>query len=260
MAHEHINPDRFADSAGVPWQGRKLEENPFANDDGSANPELILAISEFQLTGDPTQVFQQFARSRILIPLVANLGDVGEGAHGQLVDKSADLSIVTVKCPDGQTALPVFSSVEAMARWNPIARPVPSDAVRASLAAASDGNTRIVLDPTSSSEFVFRRPAISALAQQLGWQPPHLNNALQLLLSSPCESEPEIAGIRFSTADPKSRLLGDELVATIVVKPGLSQADIQNLIGRITSAWTQMAEFSSLIDSIKVVVEPASTR
>jgi len=42
--HQHINKDPLADSAGVPWDGRAFNENPFANDDGSARPELISAI------------------------------------------------------------------------------------------------------------------------------------------------------------------------------------------------------------------------
>ena len=158
--HKHINKDRFADSAGVPWEGRSFESNPFSNDDGSANPALIEALAEFSANPtDPGAVFQAFAASRLLIPLLADLGESGEGAHGQTVDKSADLSIVTVQTPDGQTGLPVFSSVESMARWNKIARPVPSDAIRVALAAASEGNTRIVLDPGSETEFVFRRPS-----------------------------------------------------------------------------------------------------
>lgn len=256
MGHNHNNPDRFNDSAGVPWRGRKLEANPFADDDGSARPELIQAIEDFHLTGDPAAVFAEFARSRILIPLVANLGESAEGAHGQVVDKSAELSIVTVECPDGQTALPVFSSVAAMASWNPSARPVPSDAVRAAIAAASEGNTRIVLDPASETEFVFRRPAIAALGQKLTWQAPHLNSALTELLQEPAASEPALAEIRFGTRDPLSRLTGDELVVTLVVRPGLDQTQLQELLERVSKSWAQLAEFGKLIDSVKIVVEP----
>ena len=133
--HEHINTNPLADSAGVPWEGRSFEQNPFSDDDGSARPELILAIAEFQMSGDASKVIAEVAKSRLLIPLLADLGESGQGAHGQTVDKSADLSIVTVKTPDGETGLPVFSSVTAMSAWNTKARPVPSDAVRVALAA-----------------------------------------------------------------------------------------------------------------------------
>lgn len=256
MTPEHINTDRFADSAGVPWEGRKLEPNPFAGDDGSARPELIQAINGFHRTGDPSAVFSEFSKARILIPLVAHLGESGEGAHGQKVDKSADLSIVTVKCPDGQTALPVFSSVEAMSRWSPTARPVPSDAVRAAIAAATEGNTRIVLDPTSDTEFVFRRPAIAALGQQLSWQAPHLNLTLTGAMRAAVVSESDLADIRFSTNDPLSRLAGDELVIELIVRNGLDQESLQSLLERISKAWAQLEIFGQAIDSVKIVVQP----
>jgi hypothetical protein len=46
--HEHINPDRFADSAGTPWKGREFEENEWSNDDGSADPKFLDALSAFR--------------------------------------------------------------------------------------------------------------------------------------------------------------------------------------------------------------------
>ena len=42
-AHTH-GSDHTADSAGFPWAGRSFEANPFAGDDGSADPALIGAI------------------------------------------------------------------------------------------------------------------------------------------------------------------------------------------------------------------------
>ena len=135
--HQHINKNPLADSAGVPWDGRAFNENPFANDDGSARPELISAIREFHESGDATNVFAEFSKSRLLIPLLADLGESGEGAHGQTVDNSADLSIVNVETPDGQVGLPVFSSVDSMKLWNATARPVTSDGFRVARSAAS---------------------------------------------------------------------------------------------------------------------------
>ena len=53
--------------------------------------------------------------ARLLVPLVAVRGDEGVGAHGQLVDKTQELSIVTVAGPDGRAVLPAFTSVDAHA-------------------------------------------------------------------------------------------------------------------------------------------------
>jgi hypothetical protein len=252
--HKHINKDRFADSAGVPWEGRSFDSNPFANDDGSANPKLIQALAEFRANPvDPRGVFNAFASSRLLIPLLADLGESGEGAHGHTVDKSADLSIVTVQTPDGQTGLPVFSSVAAMAVWNKSARPVPADAARVALAAASEGNTRIVLDPGSDTEFVFRRPAIKAMATQQEWLPSFLDQAVGEAFSAPLqETEPNVLAIYLEAGDPSARLDGAELQISLKLVSGLNQDEVQALVSRLADAWSQSELIAESVDSMQL--------
>ena len=121
------------DSAGVPWAGRSFQPNPHAADDGRAPEALAAAVRRFRSgEGGQAEVVAAFGGSRLLIPLLADLGDGGAelGEHGLPVDKSQELSIVTVEGPDGRRVLPVFASVEAMSAWNPVARPVPPAAVR----------------------------------------------------------------------------------------------------------------------------------
>jgi hypothetical protein len=252
--HKHINKDRFADSAGVPWEGRSFDSNPFSDDDGSANPKLIQALAEYRVNpADPRAVFQAFASSRLLIPLLADLGESGEGVHGQTVDKSADLSIVTVQTPDGQTGLPVFSSVAAMAVWNKTARPVPADAVRVALAAASEGNTRIVLDPGSETEFVFRRPAIKAMATQQDWVPSFLNEAVGQAFAAPLDdTEPNVLAIYLEAGDPHSRLDGAELQISLKLVAGLNQDEVQALVRRLAEAWSQSELIAESVDSMQL--------
>lgn len=151
----------LGDSAGQPWQGREFDDNPFGDDDGTAPPALLGALAAFR-AGEvgPEAVVDALRASRLLIPLVAELGDEGTTDAGLTVDKSQELSIVTVSGPDGRSVLPVFSSVTAMQTWNPAARPVPADGRRVALAAASEETEIVVLDPTSETEFVLRRPAV----------------------------------------------------------------------------------------------------
>jgi len=255
--HKHINKDQLADSAGVPWAGRAFEANPFAEDDGSARPELIQALANFHSSTDAADVFAEFAKSRVLIPLVASLGESGEGAHGQTVDKSADLAVINVQTPDGQTGLPVFSSVAAMTKWNPVARPVPSDAVRVALAAASEGNTRIILDPGSATEFVFRRPAIESLAKQEVWQSPHVNEVLIGEFGKAAAAEHQIAGLEVRSGDPKSRLEGPELIVCLHVLAGLNAQQLQDLVQRITATWATSEIIARSVDSMKLEIKPA---
>lgn len=255
-SHEHINSDRLADSAGVPWAGRSFEQNPFSDDDGTASQALILALAEFQLSGDSSKVFIELSKSRLLIPLLADLGESETGAHGHTVDKSADLSIVTVKTPDGQTGLPVFSSVEAMARWNKLARPVPSDSIRVGLAAAAEGNTRVILDPGSATEFVLRRPAIEALAKQQKWTPPHVNRELFNAFTVPLRTETSVRELKLKSGDLMSRLTGPELIVSLQMKPGLAQKELEEIIARLINVWAAIPKLSDLVDSMKVEIQP----
>ena len=143
-----------ADSAGQPWAGRHFEPNTSADDDGSADVGLLTAIRSFRSgSAGEADVVRSLRGARLLVPLVAHLGEAGENEHGQLVDKTQELAIVTVRGPDGRTVLPAFTSVEAMRAWNPLARPVPAQAVRVAVAAASEQTDLVVLDPRSDTEF-----------------------------------------------------------------------------------------------------------
>jgi hypothetical protein len=248
-----MNPNRLSDSAGVPWEGRELEENRFAGDDGSAPKEFVNAISGFR-SGDLGQadVVDAVRVSRLLVPLLAQLGESEIGANGLKVDKSAELSIVTVKSPDEQDALVVFSSVAAMQRWNPSARPVPTDAIRVCLAAASQLSTRVVIDPGSETEFVIRRPTIARIAQSLDWQPAELNPSVREVVGQSVTSESQVVDFELRSADPEAKLAGAELEVALKLVNGVSPADVRELLERVSKYWAQSEEFALAVDSVSI--------
>jgi hypothetical protein len=78
MSHEssHINPDRFADSAGVSWSGRQFESNSWAGDDGTADANLIEAVQALRSgSGTAESVLDALRTARVLIPLLALVQD-----------------------------------------------------------------------------------------------------------------------------------------------------------------------------------------
>jgi len=252
VSHE-MNPNRFSDSAGVPWEGRELEENRFAGDDGSAPEEFLTAILSFR-AGELGQsaVVNVLRVSRLLVPLLAQLGESEIGANGLKVDKSAELSIVTVKSPDDQDALVVFTSVAAMQRWNPSARPVPTDAIRVCLAAASQLSTRVVVDPGSDTEFVIRRPAIARIAQSLDWQPAELNQEVRAVVGESVANESQVIDFELSSADPEAKLAGAELQVALKLVNGSSPADVRELLERVSKRWSESEAFASAVDSVSI--------
>lgn len=173
-AHEGHAHDAATDSAGTPWAGRDLRSNPFAGDDGSCDPALAGALARFApggATADLEAVVGALSAARVLVPILAELDVSGRGDHGQEVDKEASAGVVALEAPDGRKALPVFSSVETMARWRAEARPVPSFATRAALSAVQEGWALLVLDPGGPTTVLIPRPAVWALAQGREWEP-----------------------------------------------------------------------------------------
>ena len=250
---------KFKDSAGVPWEGRSFDINPYSGDNGEADPELIRTIRVFQSGScGPEEVLKAIGRARLLIPLIANLGESGEGAHGQQVDKSADLSIVTVLTPDNQRALPVFSSVAAMNRWNPEARPVPNDGRKVALAAASEGNTRLVLDPMGKSEFVVRRPGIAAIAQDLPWLTPADNPEVVEIINSVLAESGSVESFTLVPGDPTCKLVGQELLVVLYLEPGLNQSQLKDLEDDFFAQIANSERFVELVDSVGVKFLKAS--
>jgi len=242
-----------ADSAGVPWEGRSFQANPHAGDDGSADPALLSALTAFRAgEGDQVAVVDAYRTARLLIPLVAEKGDEGVGPTGLTVDKTQELSIVTVAAPDGRRVLPVFTSVAAMQRWDATARPVPAEGVRTALAAAQDDTDLIVIDPTSETEFVLRRPAVWAIGQGRAWEPSFASPEVYRGLQESIGGELAVLDLSVAPGDPDARLRGPELVVRLQLIAGLEQAELDAVLQRLAARWAADDRVAVLVDSLTV--------
>lgn len=243
----------LADSAGQPWEGRHFDENPFGDDDGSAPPALLGALAAFRAGEVGAEAVVDALRgSRLLIPLIAELGEEGETEAGLLVDKTQELSIVTVAGPDGRNVLPVFSSVTAMRAWNPAARPVPADGRRVALAAASEETELVVLDPTSETEFVLRRPAVWAVARGEAWLPSDRDPEVARAFAASIGSELGVLDVRLVSGDPGARLAGEELVVRLTLASGLTREELDAILARLAQRWAGDDVIATRVDSLRV--------
>jgi hypothetical protein len=252
--HGHASdPGPAADSAGVPWEGRSLHANPHAADDGSADPALLAALRAFRAgEAGQRQVIDAYRSARLLIPLLAEKGDHGIGPHGLAVDKTQELSIVTVAAPDGRRVLPVFTSVESMGRWDASARPVPVDGVRTALAAAADDTDIIVIDPGSPTEFVVRRPAVWAIGQGQPWEPSFASPEVFAGLNASIGGELAVIDLAVEAGDPDARLRGPELVVRLHLIQGLEQEELDAVLSRLARRWAADDRIAVLVDSLTV--------
>jgi len=249
-------PGGLTDSAGVPWEGRAFHENPDAGDDGSAPPRVIEAIRRFRAAEvGCREVLEALRTERLLLPLLAVRGDEGVGAHGQLVDKTQELSLFTAESPDGRPALLAFTSVDAMNAWNATARPIPVAVPRIALAAAAEGTPLIVVDPGAATEFAVRRPAFRSLATGEHWVPSFEDHeVLEAFLRASAGAEPLLA-LQLAPGDPQARLAGAELLVQLSVRDGLPEDALQALLAALGERWAADAVIAERVDSIRVVVE-----
>lgn len=242
-----------ADSAGVPWEGRRFEPNPAAGDDGSADPALYAALTNFRNgSGDQIAIVEALRTARVLIPLIAEKGEEGVAPSGLAVDKTQELSIVTVAAPDGRTVLPIFTSVDAMRTWDPLARPIPVAGVRAALSAASDQTDLLVIDPTADTEYIVRRPAVWALAQDEAWVPSAESPEVFAALQESVATELAVIDLTMASGDPQARLHGPELVVSLELVDGLDQTQLDAVLQRLAQRWAADNRVAVLVDSLSV--------
>ncbi|MEO8528364.1 MAG: SseB family protein [Pseudolysinimonas sp.] len=245
-----------ADSAGIPFDGRSFRANESAADDGTADARLIETVRRFRAHElGMTEVVEALAPTRVLVPLLAERGDEGFGAHGQLVDKAQELSLVTVEGPDGRSVLPVFSSVDAMSAWNPVSRPIPVTASRAALAAASDELGAIVLDPGSPTEVAIRRTAFQSLAAATRFTPCFLDEGVLAAFLTASEWEPAVRAVQLAPGDPEGRLAGPELIVHLTLEAGLDSEQLDALLTRLGNVWAESEMIADRVDSIAVRLE-----
>ncbi|MFB8370482.1 SseB family protein [Pseudarthrobacter sp. NPDC055928] len=263
-----------ADSAGRPWQGRSLAGDDgkihnFEDDDGTADAGYLAAVAALRNgSGDEAAVVASLATARVFIPIIAQLAEEAEGEDGLTADKQADMALVMLKAADGRTAMPAFTSAQALSNWHPDARPVAVYAARAALSAVSEQAELLVLDPGSEVTFVVRRPAVWALAQQRTWVPSYLDREVAATIAEAATGFPAVRNIGLlpgagvaSTTGTGDTLpgggAGPELQMVLYLEDGLDAAAVQELVAGLQSAWSRNVLFGERVDSIEIKLRRA---
>ena len=148
---------------------RLIPDPGFAGDTGDADVALAAALAAY--ARDETahgDVLLALRDSRLLVPVVALLGEVEYDDRGLAHDKTSDMAAVLMQGADGRLALLAFTSTESLARWNPRARPVPVAARLAAQSAVQEEAAALVLDIAGPTTLVVEGDDLIALAS--GWR------------------------------------------------------------------------------------------
>jgi hypothetical protein len=150
---------------------KPIPDPGFAGDEGEPDPLLAQALRSYDAgrCGDDV-VLATLVTARLLVPVTAVPIETTTTQAGLTHDKKVDMALPVMVGADGRRALPAFTSLAALAAWNPQARPVPMPASRAAIGALQEDCAFLVLDPAGPVTWVADRPQIESLAAT---HPPH---------------------------------------------------------------------------------------
>ena len=147
---------------------RILAAPAYPDDTGEADPVVTAALAAHD--GDPTSyagALGALQASRVLVPVVAILGEVDYDEQGLAHDKTSDMAAVLLTGRDGRLALLAFTSTETMGRWDPQARPVPVATRLAAQSALQNQAAALLVDVAGPHTFVLEGDDLDAVAR--GW-------------------------------------------------------------------------------------------
>ena len=130
------------------------------NDKGDADPDL-LALLQNKADGFEKSVFNRLVNSRLIGAIVAKK------------DENVEMMQVLFSSNDGRVAMPVFTSLDELTKWNKEARPLPLIANDFALQTIDQELDAIIVDIASDHRFVIQGYMLSCLAKNQEWNYPY---------------------------------------------------------------------------------------
>jgi hypothetical protein len=224
----------------------------FRGDDGTADPSAAAALAAFAAAeGTEHAALTALSGTRLLVPVVARLAEVGEPGPGEARPEGADpgpadpygdekdseMVLPTIVGRDGRPAIPVFTSLAALARWQPSARPIPADAAQVWQAAVAD-SCAVIVDIAGPVPLAVEGARLTALAQGRPVPRPHEDPDVHAAVAA------AVAGVApaQAAAPPAAAFVlgpgleGADLMIELALPPGLDGAAAQDLVTRVGSS------------------------
>ena len=202
-------------------------ESQFQGDDGAADPAVLAALAAYAAgQGSEHAALNALAGSRLLVPVVAVLteeasGDAeaaegieaaegseteaaGDGpGSGLRREKSTEMALPTLIGRDGRAAVLAFTSLDALTRWRPDARPVAVPAARAWRAGAEEASA-VVIDVAGPVPVTVDGARLAALAAGRPAPLPHQDPDVLAALHAALGGEPLIVQASLTTPDQQA--------------------------------------------------------
>jgi hypothetical protein len=199
---------------------KNIPDPGFSDDDGSAAPVLAAALAAWAADrGEEAAVVEALHTARLLVPVVAVLGEVETGEDGLRREKTSDMAVPTIQAPDGRRALPAFTSTDTLARWRPDARPVAVPLRQALQALAQEGADTLLIDLAGPVTYELTGAALRAAAFGPGRGEPLEDPEVRAALRAAVAAEPGVVRAHLTAGDGSDGTLG------LVLAPGADVAE-----------------------------------
>ena len=118
-------------------------------DTGAADPALVAALG----SGDPVRILPLLEGARLLVAVIAIPGE-DHASEGEM-------ALAMLESASGERALPAFTSLDALTRWNAAGRPVPRAAAEVVAYALAESLEAVVIDPGAPHSWTLWRDAFA---------------------------------------------------------------------------------------------------
>jgi SseB protein N-terminal domain len=198
-------------------------EPQFSGDDGAADPAVRAALAAYAVgRGSEHAALDALAGSRLLVPVVAvmteeavgdseaeeasgaeDATDVPGSGTGLRREKTTEMAMPTLIGRDGRAAVLAFTSLDALTRWRPEARPVAVPAARAWQAGAEEASA-VVIDVAGPVPVTVEGARLAALAAGRPAPLPHQDPDVLAALHAALGDEPLIVQASLTTPDQRA--------------------------------------------------------
>ncbi|MFB7473307.1 SseB family protein [Kitasatospora sp. NPDC056184] len=219
------------DFSNPAFVGKNIPDPGFSGDDGTADPVLAAALARWaQDRAAEPEVLAALTPTRLMVPIVAILGEVEVDAHGHRHEKTSDMAVPVLEAADGRRALPAFTSLESLARWRADARPAPTAAPQAAMVAFSERADTLLVDPAGPVPFQLSGARLRALAENRPYLPPAADPEVREAVRALLAAEPQVTAGLLEAAEDSDGVLA------VILDPALDQAGMQAAAQRVGRA------------------------
>ena len=204
MSHEEPE-QRFA--------GVVVPEPEFADDDGTLQPALGAVLAAYdEGRASVRDVALVLATARLMTPLVAVLDEAEDSPDGLRREKSSHMASVSLVAADGRRGLLAFSSVPAMAAWDPAARGIPALGAKVAAGALEEGADAVLLDLAGPVRLALDGALLRALGSGAPLPLPYADPSVHDAVVSALSGLDGLAGVLLEAPEP-----GEEPAPDLVV-------------------------------------------